>query len=260
MLFVVRAALTLRHDHSAPGVITDDDDGSAGRPPTRAALRAIHWQTVSTNFVEQPGYDLCMAFWYRDAEAWVRRGEQLERQSNQSGAEEAYRQADAAGSAEGAANLGMLLYERGAVDESRAALTRADERGSATGTFRLGFLQDEQGAAADAEAIYRRAVERGDCHAANNLAVMLSRRGDWSGAREMYQRLAQSSDPQSAAKGAPDRRRRRSGPPAAAPTDRCRSRGPAPGQSARRGAGLGQHPGRPLMIEPRDCAGGGASC
>jgi tetratricopeptide (TPR) repeat protein len=136
-----------------------------------------------------------------DPEALVRRGEQLGRRGDRAGAEAAYRRADAAGSAEGAANHGMLLYERGAVAASRAALQRADERGSAMGTFRLGFLLEEQGEEAEAEALYRRAVERGNTHAMNNLAVMLQRRGDWPGAREVYQRMAQASDPRPAAQG-----------------------------------------------------------
>ncbi len=131
----------------------------------------------------------------------MRRGAELEGLGDRAGAEAAYHRADAAGSAEGAAELGMLLYERGAIAEARAALARADERGSAAGTFRLGFLLDEQGEKAEAEPVYRRAVERGNVHAANNLAVTLSRRGDWAGARELYQRMAQSADPRSAAKG-----------------------------------------------------------
>jgi tetratricopeptide (TPR) repeat protein len=117
-----------------------------------------------------------------DVAALLRDGERWEKRGRLAAAEDAYGRADAAGSAEGASSLGVLLFERGEIDAARAALVRADERGSATGAFRLGFLLEEVGQVAEAEAAYRRAVERGSADAAGNLATMLRRSGDHAGA------------------------------------------------------------------------------
>jgi len=124
------------------------------------------------------------------ADNLLRMGERLEKRGDLPGAEDAYRHADAAGSAEAASNLGALLFERGDVEGAHAALVRADKRGSGMGTFRLGFLLQEIGRTEEAERAYRRAVERGNEHAANNLAVMLRSRGDHAGAREVEQNMA----------------------------------------------------------------------
>jgi len=115
------------------------------------------------------------------ADDLLRLGERLEKRQDLRGAEDAYRRADAAGSAEGASNLGVLLFERGAVEEAHAALLRADERGSGMGAFRLGFLLEETGRIAEAESAYRRAVARGNRNAAGNLAGLHKRRGVVSG-------------------------------------------------------------------------------
>jgi tetratricopeptide (TPR) repeat protein len=117
----------------------------------------------------------------------------LEKDGDLVGAEQAYRRADAAGGADGASNLGVLLFERGDVEAARAALERADSRGSGMGAFRLGFLLQETGQTVEAEQAYRRGVERGNKHAANNLAVMLRQRGDHAGAREVEQRIARAT-------------------------------------------------------------------
>lgn len=104
------------------------------------------------------------------ADDLLARGERAERDGDLAGAERLYRQADEVGSAEGAACLGVLLFERGDVDGAREVLTRSDERGSGLGSFRLGFLLThvrEYDAAARA---YRRAVARGNTNAAGNLA------------------------------------------------------------------------------------------
>jgi len=100
----------------------------------------------------------------------VARGEERERAGDLAGAELLYRRADEAGSAEGAACLGVLLFERGDVAGSREALTRSDARGSALGSFRLGFLLADQGEYDAAEHAYRRAVARGNRDAVGNLA------------------------------------------------------------------------------------------
>ncbi len=108
------------------------------------------------------------------ADDLVARGVARERAGDLEGAERLYRQADAAGSGEAAACLGVLLFERGDISGAREVLTRSDEHGSALGAFRLGFLLEhvrEYEAAAQA---YRRAVARGDPHAAGNLASLAS--------------------------------------------------------------------------------------
>ncbi|WP_326551913.1 tetratricopeptide repeat protein [Micromonospora sp. NBC_01813] len=128
-----------------------------------------------------------------DAAALVRDGERWEKRGRLAEAEDAYRRADAAGSAEGASCLGVLLFERGEIAEARAALIRADERGSATGAFRLGFLLEEVGQVDEAEDAYRRAVDRGSASAANNLTTMLRQRGDTAGADAVAARLAEAT-------------------------------------------------------------------
>jgi tetratricopeptide (TPR) repeat protein len=100
------------------------------------------------------------------------RGERAERDGDLAEAERLYRQADEAGSAEGAACLGVLLFERGDVDGAHEVLTRSDERGSGLGSFRLGFLLQHVRKYDAAERAYRRAVERGNANAAGNLASL----------------------------------------------------------------------------------------
>jgi tetratricopeptide (TPR) repeat protein len=100
----------------------------------------------------------------------VAAGAQRERAGDLAGAERLYRQADAAGSAEAPAHLGVLLFERGDIADARECLTRSDERGSALGAFRLGFLLAHVRQYEAAEQAYRRADERGHEWAAGNLA------------------------------------------------------------------------------------------
>lgn len=102
----------------------------------------------------------------------VARGEECERSGDLAGAERLYRQADEAGSAEGAACLGVLLFERGDIAGAREVLTRSDERGSALGAFRLGFLLAHEREYDAAEHAYRRAGARGNRSAAGNLASL----------------------------------------------------------------------------------------
>nr|MDT0657386.1 tetratricopeptide repeat protein [Micromonospora sp. DSM 115978] len=106
------------------------------------------------------------------ADKLVRKGERLEAAGDLAGAERLYRQADEAGSAQGAACLGVLLFERGDVGGARDALARSDERGSGLGSFRLGFLLEHLREYAAAEQAYHRAVARGNEDAADNLAAM----------------------------------------------------------------------------------------
>jgi tetratricopeptide (TPR) repeat protein len=127
------------------------------------------------------------------AAALVRAGEKLEKRGDVAGAEDAYRRADAAGNAEGASDLGVLLFERDDIEAAHAALVRADQRGSGMGAFRLGFLLEETGKPTEAEQAYRRAVERGNEHAASNLTDLLRRRGDHAGAAAIEQPTAHAA-------------------------------------------------------------------
>jgi tetratricopeptide (TPR) repeat protein len=104
-------------------------------------------------------------------------------------AEERYAQADQLGSGEGAAQLGVLLFERREVGQAEAALRRADERRHPVGTFRLGFLLQNTGRIDEAILVYRRAAALGDMPAMNNLAVLSEERGDIAGARAMNERI-----------------------------------------------------------------------
>lgn len=130
------------------------------------------------------------------AEELFAAGVSFERAGDLRAAERAYRRADEAGSAEAAANLGALLFERHRVRAARECLERADARGSAMGSFRLGFLLSEAGE--DGEPAYRRAVDRGSTWAVSNLATILLRRGDHAGAREIYEHAVDADDPAAA--------------------------------------------------------------
>jgi tetratricopeptide (TPR) repeat protein len=85
-------------------------------------------------------------------------------------------------------NLGLLLQERGDLDEAVAAFRRADEHGNVGATTRLGLQLGDRGDLAGAEAAFRRADERGDALAAHNLGVLLKKRGDLAGAEAAFRR------------------------------------------------------------------------
>lgn len=106
----------------------------------------------------------------------------------------AYQQADAAGSPEAAANVGVLLEQRGDLEGALAAYRRADERGDVTGSFNLGCLLAEVGDLLGATAAFQRADERGDAGGASNLGVLLEQGGDLEGALAAYRRADERSD------------------------------------------------------------------
>jgi Flp pilus assembly protein TadD len=93
------------------------------------------------------------------------------------GQELAYRRADAAGDADGAFNLGVLLHHRGNLAGARAAYERAERRGDPDAAFNLGVLLYESGDLDGAEAAWRRCIARGHPQAAENLRFLLQRRG-----------------------------------------------------------------------------------
>ena len=103
-------------------------------------------------------------------------------------AEEAFGRADQRGHAAAAWNLGVLLEERGNVAGAEAAYRRADERGVAEGAFYLGVLLAERGELDQAEEAFGRADQRGHAAAAWNLGVLLEERGNVAGAEAAYRR------------------------------------------------------------------------
>jgi TPR repeat protein len=74
-----------------------------------------------------------------------RRGLELEGAGDLAGAEAAFREADAAGSPGGAANLGLLLVKRRDASGAIVAFRRAMERGSARGALALGLTLGDRG-------------------------------------------------------------------------------------------------------------------
>jgi tetratricopeptide (TPR) repeat protein len=103
-------------------------------------------------------------------------------------AEAAFRRADERGDAGGAYNLGVLLEQRGELQEAEAAYRRADERGDAKGASNLGVLLVQRGELQEAEAAYRRADERGLAKGASNLGALLMQRGELQEAEAAYRR------------------------------------------------------------------------
>ena len=94
------------------------------------------------------------------------------------GAEAELRQADEAGSAAGAFDLGELLAARGDVRGAIAAFERSVRRGHASAGFALGSLLEQTGDSHGSIEAYRTAAERGHASAAYQLGRLHSRRGD----------------------------------------------------------------------------------
>jgi tetratricopeptide (TPR) repeat protein len=109
-------------------------------------------------------------------------------------AEAAWRRADDRGHAAGAYNLGVLLEQRGDLDDAEAAWRRADDRGHAAGAYNLGVLLEQRGDLDDAQAAWRRADDRGHAAGAYNLGVLLKQRGELAEAKAAWRRAAASDD------------------------------------------------------------------
>ena len=133
-----------------------------------------------------------------DPVAASNRGVLLEDRGDLAGAEDAYREADAGGSADGAFNLAGLLFDRGEVEEAMAAYSRAEERGDPIAAATLGMLLFKRGDTAAAEEVYGRADQLGDAGAAVNVGFLRERRGDIDGAEAAYRR----ADERGSAEGA----------------------------------------------------------
>ncbi len=118
-----------------------------------------------------------------------------------------YRLADAAGEAEGAFNLGVLLHQRDSA-AAAAAYERAEQRGDHDAAFNLGVLLYEVGDLDGAEAAWRRCLAHHHAQAASNLGFLLERRGDLDGAGAAYaaaERWAGATPSESVNLGSEDR-------------------------------------------------------
>ncbi|GAA1773077.1 CHAT domain-containing protein [Nonomuraea bangladeshensis] len=113
-------------------------------------------------------------------------------------AEDDLRRADVQGSAEAAADLGILLEHRGEFAAALAAYQRADERGLKEGSFNLGDFLLRAGRPHAAMAAFRRADERGHARGANNHGVMLAARMDFHAAEQAFARAVRRGFPDAA--------------------------------------------------------------
>lgn len=102
------------------------------------------------------------------------------------------RQADEAGDAAAARQLGVLLEERGDLDGAEAAYERAVGRGDVAALGKLAILIDiHRDDPAAAEAAYRRADDAGSVDGAGNLGRILKERGDLRRAEAAFKRCVE---------------------------------------------------------------------
>ena len=102
------------------------------------------------------------------------------------------RGADGAGDAVAARQLGILLQERGDLDDAEAAYIRAGERGDVAALGKLAILIDiHRDDPEAAEAAYRRADEAGSVDGAGNMGRILKDRGDLLGAEAAFRRCVE---------------------------------------------------------------------
>jgi len=129
-----------------------------------------------------------------EASVHLERGIANEAQGDMAAAERDYRLADAAGSADGALNLGLLLKRRGDRPEAIAAYRRSEERGDPRASCNLAVLLEELGDIDGAKAAYRRADERGFAGGAYGLGQLFYAEGDVDGATAANRRADELGD------------------------------------------------------------------
>jgi tetratricopeptide (TPR) repeat protein len=115
----------------------------------------------------------------------------LKRRRDLVGAQEAYRRSEERGDPRASCNLGILLEDLGDIEGAKAAYLRADAVGFSGGAYTLGQLLHAQGDAEGAFRAMQRADELGDADGAFNLGVLLKQRGDLAGAEQAYARADQ---------------------------------------------------------------------
>ena len=110
-------------------------------------------------------------------------------------AEAAYREAAAAGNADAAYHLGLLLSDRGDLEGALAAYEQAAGRGHAEATLNLALaLAYELGRRADARELFWTGIKRGDVRAMFELAFLVWFEGDLGAAEEVLRTAAQAGE------------------------------------------------------------------
>lgn len=105
--------------------------------------------------------------------------------------EKELRAADEEGDAIAARRLGLLLEERGEIDEAEAAYSRGADRGDIYAAFRIGLVREVHREDAEAAfAAYQRADDMGSVHGAGTVGQILKERGDMLGAEAAFKRCA----------------------------------------------------------------------
>jgi TPR repeat protein len=181
------------------------DDASAvppdggGRPPTAAVIGGIAAFELGGALAEKGDMTGAEAAFRRaDAEghpsAASNLGVLLEQRGDFVGAEAAYRRADNGGDAIGAFNLGAMLADRDDLVGAEEAFRRADQRGDAAGTYAIGSLLEARNDIFGAEAAFRRADDRGHPSAASSLGMLLENRSDLTAAEAAYLRADERGD------------------------------------------------------------------
>jgi uncharacterized protein len=85
-------------------------------------------------------------------------------------------------------NLGVLLSEKGQLEEAKTWYRKAIDAGHSGGAFDLADLLRKQGRLEEAELWYRKAIDAGHSRAAVDLARLLSRQGRWQEAVIWYRK------------------------------------------------------------------------
>jgi tetratricopeptide (TPR) repeat protein len=104
------------------------------------------------------------------------------------GAKAAYLRSIAAGSQDARLNLGLMLAERGELDEALEHLSVAQENGDATASWGIGKILEDKGDLMGSAAAYRLGADGGNPQAAFGLGVVLMKADDLEGARLAFQR------------------------------------------------------------------------
>jgi Flp pilus assembly protein TadD len=127
-----------------------------------------------------------------DAATCRERAEQYEQAGRLVEAQAAYRAAAAAGSADAAYRLGVLLHRSGDQQAAQRWYQQAADQDFPLAFNNLGALALARGDLTQAEAWFRRAIDIGDWVAAGNLATILANRGETDRAQQWW-RLAASN-------------------------------------------------------------------
>ena len=107
-------------------------------------------------------------------------------------AEQAWLRAADGGHTEAMNNLGLLLKDRGDLDEAESWWRRAADGGHTDAMNNLGLLLKDRGDLDEAESWWSRAADNDDHNAMYNLGLLLKDRGDLNGAEFCFSRAGHS--------------------------------------------------------------------